>query len=98
MNVSPQVFKFTDMEIADMKALPRIVKLESFGDGGWDFTKSAFAKYPEEGPELFQKCLDVDWDRIKSKVSYIVKDPVQEQQIYHLIRNNYQPIIAAYKH
>ena len=87
--MSASVFKFTDKEIADLKALPRTIRLEGDEEQGWDFSKSSFAKYPQEDTEIFKKCLEKDWESIKEKVSYLVKDPEQEQKIFELIRDNY---------
>ena len=66
-------------------------------DNRWDFYKSIFARYKQDGPSLMRKCFKKDWkdSGLSSKIRCTAE---QKGQIYRYLAKNYKMIREAYKH
>jgi hypothetical protein len=98
--IPPTEFKFTKEEIEAMNCKPRWIKsLEEPEDNKpWALSKSVFRDFKEDNPELIGQCFDIDYEYVKAKVEYLIKNPEDRAKVREMLRNNYGPILSAYKY
>lgn len=98
--IPPTDFRFNQEDIEKMNCKPRVIKsLEEPEDNKpWAISKSCFRDYKADSKELLDQCFENDWEYIRHKVEYIIKDNDERAEVRRLLKENYAPILHAYKY
>ena len=82
------------MYLEDLTVLPRPSPRQIKGlrreKTPWDFKKSVFRDYVPDNENILTKCFEYDW--VNSKITKIVKDEKEQEQIKVFLRSIYKPM------
>jgi hypothetical protein len=83
-----------------MMVKPRMVKRLGPRDRAkspWQFRTSAFRNYKPDTRALLEKCFELDYAQIESKVEYLIKDSKDRAAVKGYLLENYKMLRDAYK-
>ena len=63
----------------------------------WLFSKSMFKPYRYDTVELLERCFEFDYEQIKGKVEYLVKDEADRKMVKKYLKQDYKLLRDAYK-
>jgi hypothetical protein len=83
-----------------LKVKPRELKFlgpKSRIKTAWLFNKSIFRYYREDRIDVLNKCFDFDWEFVKEKFEYLIKDSGDREKVKDFIKSNYKILRDGYK-